>query len=148
MKLFRTNSAHIDFVELVKELDKSLVITDGDEHAFYDQYNKLDNIKYVIVAYEDEQAIACGAIKQFDDKRMEIKRMYTKPQNRSKGIASKILAELEQWAKELSFEKCILETGKRQLSAIKLYKKNGYSIIENYGQYNGMENSICFEKKI
>ena len=49
---------------------------------------------------------------------------------------------------ELSCEKCILETGKRQPEAIELYKKNGYRIIPNYGQYAGIENSVCFEKEV
>ncbi len=70
------------------------------------------------------------------------------PGSRGKGIASKILAELEIWATELFYEKCILETGKKQPEAIALYKKNGYNIIPNYGQYAGVENSLCFEKEI
>jgi GNAT superfamily N-acetyltransferase len=64
------------------------------------------------------------------------------------GIASNILAELEKWASELSYAKCILETGKKQPEAISLYKKNGYRIIPNYGQYCEVENSLCFEKKL
>jgi GNAT superfamily N-acetyltransferase len=59
-----------------------------------------------------------------------------------------ILAELEKWAGELSCTKCILETGKRQPDAIGLYKKNGYKPVPNYGQYAGVENSVCFEKVI
>ena len=74
--------------------------------------------------------------------------MYTLPESRRKGIATKILSELEKWASELSYKKCILETGKRQPEAIELYKKNGYKNISNYGQYKEIENSICFEKKI
>jgi len=74
--------------------------------------------------------------------------MYTSPESRGKGIATKVLAELEKWATELSSEKCVLETGKRQPEAIALYNKNGYKIIPNYGQYAEMENSVCFEKEI
>jgi hypothetical protein len=40
----------------------------------------------------------------------------------------------------------VLETGKRQPDAVALYKKCGYKQIPNYGQYIGMENSVCFEK--
>jgi GNAT superfamily N-acetyltransferase len=74
--------------------------------------------------------------------------MYTSPEHRGKGIASKVLAELERWAAELSYQTCILETGKKQPEAIALYKKNGYKLIPNYGQYAEAENSVCFEKKI
>ena len=74
--------------------------------------------------------------------------MYVPPALRGKGIASAVLAELEKWAKELNYKKCILETGKKQPEAIALYNKNGYCIIPNYGQYENVENSVCFEKNL
>ncbi|MEO6589269.1 MAG: GNAT family N-acetyltransferase, partial [Pyrinomonadaceae bacterium] len=58
----------------------------------------------------------------------------------------KILAELENWAKELNFSECILETGLKQPEAIRLYQKSGYETILNYGQYAGVENSVCMKK--
>jgi ribosomal protein S18 acetylase RimI-like enzyme len=58
------------------------------------------------------------------------------------------LGELEPWATELAYENCLLETGKRQPEAIGLYKKNGYKLIPNYGQYAEMGNSVCFEKSL
>ena len=144
----RTNSDNKDFIELVKFLDADLAKRDGNEHAFYAQFNKVDKIKYVVVAYENDQPIGCGAIKEYSPNIVEVKRMYTSPGSRGKGIATKILTELEKWAAELSYEKCILETGKRQSEAVALYKKNGYKLIPNYGQYAGIENSLCFEKEI
>ena len=146
IKMIRTNSQNNDFVELVKYLDEELAVRDGKDHGFYDQFNKIDKIKYVVVAYEHDEAVGCGAIKEYSPTIVEIKRMYTSPGNRGKGIATKILIELEKWAVELSYEKCILETGKRQSEAVSLYKKNGYQLIPNYGQYAGIENSLCFEK--
>lgn len=77
----------------------------------------------MIVAYENNHAVSCGAIKAFDVTTMEAKRMYTLPDNRGKGIATQILIELEKWAKELGYKKCILETGKKQPDAIQLYQK-------------------------
>ena len=74
--------------------------------------------------------------------------MYTKQKNRGKGIATFVLKELENWAKELGYEKCILETGIKQPEAIRLYEKNGYELIPNYGQYAEVEDSRCFEKKL
>ena len=121
---------------------------DGDEHSFYDQYNKIDLLKNCIVIFEDETAVACGAIKAFDEQSMEIKRMFTLPEMRGKGIASKILNQLENWTKELGFSKTILETGIKQTEAIALYEKCGYKIIPNYGQYSGIENSVCYEKSL
>lgn len=148
IRIIRTNSEDQDFVQIVRHLDADLAERDGEDHSFYAQFNKIDKIKYVVVAYEDNQPVGCGAIKEYAPETMEIKRMYTLPESRGKGIASKILRELEAWAAELSYEKCILETGKKQPEAIGLYKKNGYRIIPNYGQYAEIENSICFEKPI
>ncbi len=146
--LIRTNSENADFKELVVLLDASLAETDGDEHDFYHQFNGIDQIKYAVVAYQGNVAVGCGAIKPYKDKTVEIKRMYVQPDYRGQNIAGQILTELEQWAKELAFDTCILETGKRQYSAIALYPKHGYKIIDNYGQYEGVENSICMNKKI
>lgn len=147
--LKRTNSSDTDFVNLVNLLDMDLKVRDGDkDHEFYHQFNAITNIKHCIVANEGAIAIGCGAIKVFDEMTMEVKRMYVLSEHRGKGIAAKILSELESWAKELGFFKCILETGYNQPEAIALYKKCGYQIIENYGQYKGVENSVCFEKKL
>ncbi|TLV02942.1 GNAT family N-acetyltransferase [Dyadobacter luticola] len=143
----RTDSENPDFVALVKMLDAYLAVTDGDEHAFYSQYNKIDKIRHVVVFYENDIAIGCGAIKPFGEDAMEVKRMFVTPQGRNKGIASKMLTELENWTKELGYSRCVLETGARQTEAIALYKKNGYQVTENYGQYVGVENSVCFEKR-
>jgi len=148
IRVIRTDSDNQDFIHLVKYLDADLAERDGDDHSFYAQFNKINKIKYVVVAYENSKPVGCGAIKEYAPNTMEIKRMYTLPESRGKGIATKVLTELETWAGELSYEKCILETGKKQPEAIGLYKKNGYKLIPNYGQYAGIENSVCFEKDI
>lgn len=145
-KIIRTNSTHPDFINLVKNLDADLAVIDGGDHSFYAQFNKIDSIKHTVVAYQDNEPLACGAIKAFSPNTMEVKRMYTATKSRGKGIATQVINELEKWAAELGYEKCILETGKRQPDAIALYQKNGYSITPNYGQYVGVENSVCFEK--
>jgi GNAT superfamily N-acetyltransferase len=146
--LVHTDSSNTDFIELVKELDTYLAEKDGPEHAFYSQFNKTALLKHVVVAYEDDKAIACGAIKEYAPGIAEIKRMYTSPESRGKGIATKVLTELEVWAAELFYTKCILETGKRQPEAIALYEKHGYTLIPSYGQYINVENSVCFEKEL
>jgi GNAT superfamily N-acetyltransferase len=144
--IIRTNSQNQDFIDLVKLLDADLAIRDGEEHAFYDEFNKNDTLKHCLAAYQRNKPIACGAIKQIEFNTMEIKRMYVLPEYRGKKIAQDILSELENWAKELGIEKCILETGKKQPEAISLYKNCGYTFIPNYGQYAGIGNSVCFEK--
>ncbi len=142
----RTNSADEEFIKLVRGLDEELKIRDGDDHSFYAQFNKTDMIKYVILAYENESPVGCGAIKEYTSDTMEVKRMFVLPEKRKKGIATLILKQLELWASDLKYGKCILETGKKQPEAIELYKRNHYTVIPNYGQYENVEDSICFEK--
>lgn len=148
VKLIRTNPENLDFIKLVELLDSDLATRDGKDHSFYNQFNSSSKLDYTIVLYQDEVPIGCGAIKTFDSTTMEVKRMYIPPSYRGKGYATKILEGLEFWAAELGNSKCILETGKRQPEAIALYKKNGYKIIPNYGQYHGIHNSVCFEKTV
>lgn len=144
--IVKTDSKNNDFIDLVRQLDVYLAEKDGDEHGFYNQFNKIDAINYVVVVYENNEAVACGAIKEFDATTMEVKRMFTKPEVRNKGYASVIINELEKWSLDMSFKRCILETGIRQKEAIQFYYKNNYKVIPNYGQYKGIENSICFQK--
>ncbi len=143
----RTTSENPDFQSLVALLDQDLRIRDGAEHAFFAQYNKLDNIKHVIVYYADDIAVGCGAFKEYAAGITEIKRMYVLPAWRGRGIALQILRSLEAWTQELNYATCILETGIRQPEAIALYQKAGYDRIPNYGQYAGVASSVCFEKK-
>ena len=146
IKLIKCNSKNTDFINLVKLLDTDLANRDGEDHSFYSQFNKLDNIKHALVIYLNDNPVGCGAIKEFETDSMEVKRMYIMPEFRGQGLATQVLIELENWAKELGYKNCVLETGKRQPEAITLYKKNHYKPIPNYGQYVGIENSLCFQK--
>jgi len=146
IKLKRTDSQDQDFIELVKHLDADLAIRDGDDHEFYNQFNSVSMIKFAIVVYENAVPIGCGAIKVFDDERMEVKRMYVTPEHRGKGVAGRILKALELWAIELGYKRCVLETGINQPEALALYHKSGFSRIANYGQYANVQSSFCFEK--
>ena len=146
--LVRTDSENSDFRELVALLDADLAIRDGAEHSFYAQFNKIDKIREVVVAYEDETAVGCGALRKYESGTAEIKRMFVRPENRGRGIAAHILIELESWAGELGFTECILETGVKQPEAIALYRKSGYELIPCYGQYLNVANSVCMKKSI
>ncbi|WP_448634745.1 GNAT family N-acetyltransferase [Pedobacter panaciterrae] len=147
ISLTRTTSDNPDFKSLVLLLDKELAIRDGDDHAFYSQYNKIVNIKNVVIAYDNGKSVGCGAFKPFETNAVEIKRMYVNEDSRGKRIARQILSELELWAVEIGYDSFVLETGLKQPEAISLYKNMGYEIIPNYGQYQGVENSVCFQKQ-
>jgi GNAT superfamily N-acetyltransferase len=145
--LKRTTSDNPDFEKLVVQLDAYLAILDGDDHEFYAQFNKSSALKNALIAYENETPVGIGAYKEFDNA-AEMKRMYVLPEHRGKGIASQILTELENWAKEEGYTTSLLETGHLQTDAVSLYSKMGYEKIDNFGQYIGVDNSICMKKTL
>ncbi|PPK87149.1 acetyltransferase (GNAT) family protein [Neolewinella xylanilytica] len=149
MKVIRTTNADPRYRSLVRELDRFLAVTDGEDHGFYDQFNGSDDIPYVLVAEAEGEAVACGALKPYDPTTLEVKRMYTAEAYRGRGIAVRLLQELEAWARELGYRRLVLETGKRQVAAIRLYEKYGFSrMAENYGPYRTMDNSVCMERML
>jgi hypothetical protein len=75
IRLLRTDSSNPDFQSLVQLLDAELRQRDGEEHAFFAQFNKIDQIRQVVVAYDGEIAVGCGAVKPYDAGTMDVKRM-------------------------------------------------------------------------
>lgn len=149
MNLKRTDSNDTGFRQLVQRLDAYLAEYNGEEkHDFYDQYNKIDLIRQVIVACDGELPVGCGAIKEFNHTTTEVKRMFVLPEYRGQGIAGQVLRALETWAKELGYTQTVLETGKKMEDAIQLYRSKGYRVTENYGQYAGVDTSVCMKKQL
>jgi putative acetyltransferase len=144
----RATSQNNDFQVLVRLLDKHLSVINGNDDAFFAALNTVEQIHHVIVAYSGNSSVGCGALKGFADDTAEIKRMFVLEEYRGRGIAQEILAELEVWALEIGFSRCILETSKQLTSAVRLYEKGGYILIPNYGQYQGVETSVCMQKII
>lgn len=149
MTIKRTNSSDKDFHSLVEKLNKDLLDRYGELQVFYNQFNKIDNIPNVVIAYMDDEPAGCGCFKKFDDSSVEVKRMFVADEYRGKGIGAAILNELEKWAAELGNKTVVLEMGNKQPEAAVLYKKQGFAVIPNYGQYIGMEEtSICMKKEL
>jgi putative acetyltransferase len=144
----RTTSENADFRKLIDALDEDLYQRNGEAQLQYRQYNQVDLIDHVVVVYFEGKAVGCGCYKRFDDQTVEMKRMFVLPEMRGKQLAARMLQELEKWAVEEGNTTAVLETGLRQVEAIRLYTVAGYSLIENYGQYIGMEDSICYLKKL
>ena len=145
MNVIKTNSDHPDFKKLSALFDEYLVDIDGDEREFFAHYNNVQ-LDHVLVVYDEERAVGCGAFKKYEEDTAEIKRMFVLPEARGKGIANMILTEIESWAIEQGFAHFILETSPKLHHAIALYTKMGYQFIPNYGQYIGVENSVCMKK--
>jgi putative acetyltransferase len=147
LRLLRTTSDHTDFKKLTALFDEYLVGIDGDEKDFFAQYNQI-HLDHVVICYDNGIAVGCGAFKVYEPQVIEVKRMFVHPEHRNKGVAGQVLNELELWATALNFTTSILETSFKLENAIGLYKKFGYTITENYGQYKGVESSVCMKKII
>ena len=144
----KTDSNHEHFRQLAAELEADLKMRDGDDHLFNFNLNKIDYLQHVLIAYDGQLPVGCGAIRPYSVTAIEIKRMFTIPEKRGIGIASFILKNLEEWARQLHYKICVLETGLNQPEAISFYQKNNYTHIPNFGPYQGSANSTCFEKQL
>ena len=149
MRFVYTDGSSLDFMELCHELDDFLnELVGGEENrAEYILYNQLDDIHNVVVTYDD---IPVGSVsfKKYDDECTEVKRVFVKEEYRNKGIANELMELLENTAREQGYRYLILESGAPLVAAMALYRKIGYKVIQNYGQYRDMPDSICMKKKL
>jgi GNAT superfamily N-acetyltransferase len=101
-----------------------------------------------LVAWEDGDVVGCGALKPLDKDPScaEIKRMYTAPPARGKGVGRAILERLEAVAAELGYREVLLETGLAQPEAMALYASHGWHRIEPYGHHRESPWSVSFAK--
>jgi GNAT superfamily N-acetyltransferase len=148
IRISKTTSENIDFVNLIAALDKSLWERYPELKTNYWGNNLLELNPNVVVVYLHDKPVACGCFKKYDQNTIEIKRMFVSPEARGMGLAQTILRELELWAHDLGYSFSVLETLYKQKEAIALYQKTGYSIVDNYEPYVGLENSICMRKQI
>lgn len=104
-----------------------------------------------LIAYLDGQPVGCGALRPLPAAGAhvaEIKRMYTSPSARRRGVSRGVLTRLESEAVSLGYRRLQLETGLRQPEAMALYETSGYHRIPNYGMYAASELSACFAKDV
>lgn len=148
VEFIRTTSSHNDFRMLITALDEDLYLRNGEGQLIYHQYNQVDHINHVMVVYSGNRPVGCGCFKKFNNETVEMKRMFVLLEMRGKKLAAQLLQELEKWAIEEGYSKAVLETGLRQVEAIRLYTVAGYVLTENYGQYFGMKDSICYRKSL
>src|SRR5690349_5033710 len=80
-----------------------------------------------LIAYLDDRAVGCGAVRRLDETTAELKRMYVDPSVRGRGIGRALIDALEREAQHLGVTRIVLETGTRLASAIRLYERAGYA---------------------
>jgi putative acetyltransferase len=102
----------------------------------------------IFLAKLDNEPVGCGALKYFSEGYAEVKRMYTKPSFRGKGIGKKILNQIELKAKQSNIYTLRIETGIYQPEAIGLYEKLGFYRIPPFGDYQPDPLSLFLEKHL
>lgn len=148
MKYKFTDGLDNDFAILCEELDASIdeLVGNKFDRKPYVQYNQRDDIRDVIIAYNQNELVGCASYKKYEQETAELKRVFVKKDYRGQGIAGKMLDELENRARRQGYKTMVLETGEMLAASMKLYKSSGYEITENYGQYADMIDSICMKK--
>ena len=147
--VLRTTSDDPRFLELVAELTAFTLEMDGEElHAQLSAHNKVDTIPYACIVMDCDRPIGCGGLRPYSDDKIEVKRVFVRPEARRTGAAADLMLELENWARELGFEQVILETSIEFHPALALYRSLGYIQTEKYDPYKNVDLSICFSKTL
>jgi GNAT superfamily N-acetyltransferase len=88
-----------------------------------------------LVAYLDGVPVGAGGWRSHGEGTAELKRMYTDPGVRKRGVARAVLAAIEESARAAGRTRMILECGWKQPEAIAFYQANGYERIPDFGFY-------------
>ena len=150
MKIELTDGLNPDFIALCRLLDESLneMVGGSVQREQYNRYNRLDDIHDVVLIYQEGEPAACGSFKTYSEGIAEIKRLFVRKEYRGRGFSRKVMEELERKARDAGFAMLYLETGKALKAAHGLYRSLGFTVRENYGPYEKMEESVCMEKAL
>jgi len=133
-----------DAQRLIAELDAFLTELYPPE----DNFLELPSADVFLVARDEGVAVGCGAVRFIDGTTAEIKRMYVSPAARGAGIGHRLLTDLESFAVDAGATRLVLETGERQLDALALYERFGFTVIPCFGEYAASKTSVCLEKTL
>jgi putative acetyltransferase len=148
----RSTLASVDAVRLIAALNAELQAAfpePGANHFSLTNAQVATGDGAFVIAYIEDEAVGCGAVRRLDEQTAELKRMYVVPSLRGHGIGRAIVEALEREATMLGSKKVVLETGTRLAQAIKLYAGMGYAPIPLFGEYlSSPDTSLCFGKSL
>ncbi len=103
-----------------------------------------------LLAYADGVPVGCVGWRSLDEGEeiAELKRLYTVPEVRRQGLAARLVAAIEENAREHGRKRIVLETGRKQPEAIALYTKLGYAPIEHFGHYKDSEGVVSLGRDL
>jgi GNAT superfamily N-acetyltransferase len=152
LQIRRSTLASPDAIQLITALNAELSAAFPEPGATHFSLNN-EQVSVgdgaFLIAYLDDAAVGCGAVRRLDSATAELKRMYVSPSERGKGIGRELVKALEREAYQLGATSVVLETGTRLVPAIKLYESMGYSRIPLFGEYLSSPNtSLCLGKSL
>ncbi|HEY4116370.1 MAG TPA: GNAT family N-acetyltransferase [Byssovorax sp.] len=121
---------------------------EGANHFRLDASELEDGSGALLVAYDGDEPLGCGAIRCLDGETAEVKRMYVADAARGRGVGRLLLEALEAEARRLGRTRLVLETGDRQHEAVGLYTRAGFTKAAPWGEYIDSPLSLCMEKRL
>lgn len=133
---------------LIEKLSATLAVITGSngKNSFNVDDIQADRALWVLARDEQGVAVGCGAIRPLSDETAELKRMFALREG--EGIGSAILRYLENAARELGYQNIKLETRRVNQQAVAFYERHGYAQTDNYGNYIGRPEAVCFVKRL
>lgn len=139
-----------DAITLIRALE--IELDDGlyppeSKHGYSIDKLIAQGVAFFVIRADGEPA-GCGGVQLFGTTFGELKRMYTRPELRGRGLARRLLAHLEGYARERGVPLLRLETGIYQRQAIRLYERYGFTAIPPFPPYKEDPLSLFYEKAV
>ena len=143
-----TDGNDIDFQKFYMKTEEyySNIVGGIENRKEFIPYNISECITEVLIVYIDDEAVGCAGLKRYSEIDVEIKRVWVEPEQRGHHIALKMMAQIEERASNDGYKRTILQTREIMKDAVELYKKLGYTKIDNYPPYDKLDGAICFAK--
>ena len=145
-----TDGNDIDFQKFYMKTEEyySNIVGGIENRKEFIPYNISECITEVLIVYIDDEAVGCAGLKRYSEMDVEIKRVWVEPEQRGHHIALKMMAQIEERASNDGYKRTILQTREIMEDAVELYKKLGYTKIDNYPPYDKLDGAICFAKEL
>ena len=145
-----TDGNDIDFQKFYMKTEEyySNIVGGIENRKEFIPYNISECITEVLIVYIDDEAVGCAGLKRYSEIDVEIKRVWVEPEQRGHHIALDMMAQIEERASYDGYKRTILQTREIMEDAVGLYKKLGYTQIDNYPPYDKLDGAICFAKAL
>ena len=145
-----TDGSNSDFaaLSLLMEEYYNQLAGGAEKRSSFIPHNSLGDIHNVLMVYSENKPVASAAFKAFDASTVEVKRVWVCCEYRGRHISRTMMELLERRAREMGYTRAVLQTREKCVEAVSLYTKIGYSRIENYPPYDGMEHAVCYAKQL